>query len=66
MDQSPHTVVIVDVHPTEPTSQKRHQSNALCTCGRGWMWVYSDEIRQMIDEHALVDHENQTNIARYS
>lgn len=66
MDEALHTIVIVDIHPTEPTSQKKHQSNALCTCGRGWMWTKSTDIRATAEHHAIVDHMNKVNIVRYS
>lgn len=66
MEPSIHTIVIVDIHPTEPTSKKSHKSNALCTCGKGWMWNLSAEIRSVVEEHALVEHGNQVTIARYS
>lgn len=66
MEPSIHTIVIVDIHPTEPTSKKSHQSNALCTCGKGWLWNLSTEIKSVVDEHALVEHDNQVTIVRYS
>lgn len=66
MDQSLHTIVIVDIHPTEPASKREHRSNALCTCGRGWMWVLSTEIKPIVESHAELEHDNQTTIVRYS
>lgn len=67
MDEALHTIVIVDIHPTEPASTtKPHQSNAMCTCGKGFMWVDSSEIRNMALEHSTSSHNNRTNIVRYS
>ena len=66
MDEALHTIVIVDIHPTEPASTKPHQSNALCTCGHGFMWVDSSDIRDRALEHSVSSHNGHANIARYS
>lgn len=67
MDEALHTIVIVDIHPTEPTSKKKpHESHAFCTCGAGWMWEFSHEIKSKVEEHAAIDHDNKVNIVRYS
>lgn len=66
MEESLHTIVIVDIHPTVPTSKKSHQSNALCTCGKGWLWNLSTEIRSVVEGHMALEHDNQATIVRYS
>lgn len=66
MDEALHTIVIVDIHPTEPASAKPHQSNALCTCGRGWVWTKSIDIRAIVEHHAIAEHMNKVAIVRYS